>query len=597
MRSRGTACFAGLCLLASCARAQTLDCPLLDGSDRGQYCLTLKIAAGKLVVAQDAFRVTPPLQTFEAEIRRNVGQVIEAWSAANPAGMDLGAIFSSDFLSGLLLKTPDFGLILNDDQIDPSSGYISFSILPLFDSQAVRIELPAMLESERRLRIPQLRKRLAKLNGAVWSSAGIRKAIGPLYTNLGLAPQVIVLPREQALQIVEGARMASIVLPADQVPARDLDRLLWDLLDTGHFHMAMRGKNTWIPGRVLDFDRDLGYAAGAEPYAIPYQIQELQLLIAPLGYVLNLQPSARTGVVQYVDLRVQRQTKSRHVAGGFQYKPGQGLSALGSFQLPQLALSGGGPSGTLGSGEFSTSFLGASAAVNADVSEERNRVLEGVKVNEQSIAEFATLGWQPWRGLDGNAVLFQLIPSHGLILNQTLNTVQPGAQFVHSDLSSEYPWRILVSSHILINRRFADTVVTANTHRSFDDWEYDVSGRFENAFGAPPIFELPSFGGADMVRGFRADDAIGRRLWSAQPEFWHAISGLKSLKVAGFVDLGGAYQTIGSRAGLREGPGLGLRLDLHLAVLKLDWAYGLGNAATGGSRGKFYFTVAMNAPQ
>jgi hypothetical protein len=30
-----------------------------------------------------------------------------------------------------------------------------------------------------------------------------------------------------------------------------------------------------------------------------------------------------------------------------------------------------------------------------------------------------------------------------------------------------------------------------------------------------------------------------------------------------------------------------------VAVLKFDWAYGFGQAATGGSRGKFYFNVVF----
>jgi hemolysin activation/secretion protein len=149
----------------------------------------------------------------------------------------------------------------------------------------------------------------------------------------------------------------------------------------------------------------------------------------------------------------------------------------------------------------------------------------------------------------------------------------------------------------VISSRFADFVVTANTHRSFDHWESDLSGRFENVLGTPPLFELPSLGGADTVRGFRPDDAIGRRLWSLQSEIWKAIPPLQPLKLAAFVDLGGAYQTTGSYPGLRAGPGTGLRLDLRLAVLKLDWAYGFGDAATGGSRGKFYFSVALNAPR
>jgi hypothetical protein len=596
MQWLGTASFAGLCLLVSCARAQ----PVLS---RGQYSVSFKIVGGKLAVDRDAFQVAPSYVKFEAAIRGMARQAIasigplspnllvdsawpdyivayQAWSAGDPARLDLGALFSSDFLfSSLLQQAGDSGLILNEDEIDPLSGTISFSILPPFDSNTVSIELPAMLETRRLARLPQLRKRLARLNGSLWSSTGIRKALAPLYTNLGLAPQIIVTARNQTIQIGEGPRIASIVLPADQVPARDLDLLLRDLLPSAYFRKA-RGK------RIIDFDQDLGYASGDEPYAIQFQIQAMQLLISPLGYTLATEASARTGASQYVDLQVQAVKKSRHISAGLTYKPGQDFSALGNLQWPSLNLSGGGPSGTLASASYSANFAGGSASINAGTSVKRNRVLDGVKVNQQSTTESATFTWLPWRGLDGNTLTLQLVPSHAIVLNQTLNTIEPSIQFVHS--------HTIVEPRVLTALRFADCIVTANTHRSFDHWEYDLSSRFENAAGDAPIFELPSLGGADTVRGFRADDAIGRRLWSSQNElWWHVTSRLPPLKIATFLDLGGAYQTTGSYPGLRAGPGTGLRLDLRVAVLKFDWAYGFGPAATGGSRGKFYFNVVF----
>ncbi len=609
MRWPGTARFAGLCLLASCAHGQPVP-------SRGQYSVSFKIVGGKLAVHRDVFQVSPSLVKFEPAIRLIVRQAIEkltplsasllidcawpdyinayeAWSAGDPSRLDLGTLFSSDFLfADLLQQTPDLGLILNDDEIDPAGGSISFSILPPFDARTVEIDLPAMLECRRLTRLPQLRQHLARLNGSLWSSAGIRQALAPLYANLGLTPQIVVLPRSQAIQIVEGPRIASIVLPADQVPARDIDRVLWDLLDARQFRKAT-GK------RIVDFDRDLGYAPGDEPYLIQYQIQAMQLLISPLGYTLVVQTSARTGASQYVDLQVQSassaaaKSKSRHIAGGFAYNPGQGFGALGNLQLESLTLSAGGPSGTLGSGSYSAGYLGWSASVNAGVTVERNRFLDGVKVNQQSIAESATLGWEPWRGLDGNTILLQVVPSHAVVFNETLNTIEPGVQFIHNDLTSEYPWRGSINTRILMDLRFAKSITTANTHRSFDHWEYDLTGRFENAFGNAPIFELPSFGGADTVRGFRADDAIGRRLWADQNELWYPLPRWPVLKIATFADLGGAYQTIGSSPGQRAGLGTGLRLDLRVAVLRFDWAYGFGNAATGGSRGKFYFNVIL----
>jgi Omp85 superfamily domain len=590
--------FVGLCLLVTCACAQS----------RGQYRVSFKVVAGKLAIDHDAFQVAPTLAKFEPAIRLTVSQAIAKIEPLSPSllidstwpgyinayenssdGLDLGTLFSSDFLfADLLQETPDSGLILNDEQIDPASGSISFSILPPFDSRTVGIQLPAMLEARSAARTRQLRKRLARLNGLLWSSAGIRKAIAPLYANLGLTPQAVVLPRDQTIQIVEGPRIASIVLPADQVPARDIDGLLWNLLATRNFRKA-RGK------RIVDFDRDLGYAEGDEPYAIQYQLQALQLLISPRGYSLTTQASAKTGTSQYVDLLVQKQAtkKSRHIAGGIEYKPGQDLSALGNFQLSSLSLSGGGPSGTLASGSYSAEHLGFSTSVNAGASLERNRVLDGVKVNEQSVSDFATFQWQPWRGLDGNTITFSMDPSHTVVFNRIVNTIKPGVQFLRSNLTSQYPWHATIEPRVLIDLRFTNCIVTANTHRTFDHWEYDLSGRFENAVGDPPVFELPSFGGANTVRGFRADDAIGRRLWSSQNELWHGLPRWPLLKIATFVDVGGAYQTTGSYAGLREGQGAGLRLDLRVAVLKFDWAYGFDQAATGGSRGKFYFNVIL----
>jgi hypothetical protein len=430
--------------------------------------------------------------------------------------------------------------------------------------------------------VPQLRKRLKRLNGGLWSSANIRKAIAPLYTNLGLTPQVLLFPARGAMQIIEGPRIASILLPEDQVPAKDVNRLLWLLLDTKHYRKA-------IGERSVDFDDG--------PYAVAYQIQELQLLISPLGYTLITEPSARGGASQYVDLVVQAKKQSRHVGAGFEYKPGQSVSAIANLLWPPINIQAGGPSGVLASGSYSAQFIGFSASASAGVSLERSRLLEGVKVNEQSVTDTVTLGWEPWRALSGNTVLIQITPAHAVILNQTLNTVEPALQFLHSNLVSEYPWRLAARARILIGDGFSKSIVTATTHRSFDHWEYDLSGRFENAFGDTPIFELPSFGGATTVRGFRADDAVGRRLWADQNELWfplpRPLPHLAPLKLATFGDVGGAYQTIGSEPGLRAGLGTGLRLDLRVAVLKLDWAYGFGQAATGGSRGKFFFNVVF----
>src|SRR5262249_11565423 len=131
----------------------------------------------------------------------------------------------------------------------------------------------------------------------------------------------------------------------------------------------------------------------------------------------------------------------------------------------------------------------------------------------------------------------------------------------------------------------------------------EIAGRFDVASKDTPIFELPSFGGVDSVRGFREDDAIGRRLWSIQNEIRTPIFGLHpdatgwkkflrdQTKLAAFIDLGAMYETVGTKSGLRAGPGIGLRVSFMGVNMKGDWAYGLGDAAVGKGRGRFHFSI------
>ena len=130
-----------------------------------------------------------------------------------------------------------------------------------------------------------------------------------------------------------------------------------------------------------------------------------------------------------------------------------------------------------------------------------------------------------------------------------------------------------------------------------------IAGRLDVASKGTPIFELPSFGGVDSVRGFREDDAIGRRLWSLQNEIRFPIFGLppdaegfkkflrNQTKVAAFIDLGSVSDTVGTRPGLRAGPGMGLRVNFMGVNMKVDYAYGLGDAAIGKGRGRFHFSL------
>ena len=139
--------------------------------------------------------------------------------------------------------------------------------------------------------------------------------------------------------------------------------------------------------------------------------------------------------------------------------------------------------------------------------------------------------------------------------------------------------------------------------------ELDFSGRAELQSTNTPIFELASFGGSKVVRGFRTDEALGRKLWSLQSEVWlpfffinadseNKISKLlvDNFRIAPFVDVGGIYKTNSSFTGTRAGTGVGIRFIKNPITFKLDWAYGLGDFATPQRRSKFYFEVETNLP-
>jgi hemolysin activation/secretion protein len=149
-------------------------------------------------------------------------------------------------------------------------------------------------------------------------------------------------------------------------------------------------------------------------------------------------------------------------------------------------------------------------------------------------------------------------------------------------------------------------------HRELSDlFAVDLKAQMGLAGIRTPIFEQPSFGSVDTVRGFRADDAIGLRSWSTQPEIWLRGQGLiktaidpatdeqnklrqflrESLALAVFYDVGGIYRTTNSISGARSGPGVGIRFTYKKqATLRFDWAHGVGDGVSGKGRGRFYFS-------
>jgi hemolysin activation/secretion protein len=162
---------------------------------------------------------------------------------------------------------------------------------------------------------------------------------------------------------------------------------------------------------------------------------------------------------------------------------------------------------------------------------------------------------------------------------------------------------------------FAHFSTTVSLHRELTHaLDADLHARVGLANDGTPVFERPSFGASDTVRGFTRDDALGLRMWSLQPELWlrgrallapapdpftgseSRLRGLlrDSLSLALFYDVGGVYRTLNSPPGARSGPGAGLRFTYNRqATIKLDWAYGVGERAGGRRRLRFYLTFEL----
>jgi Omp85 superfamily domain len=156
-----------------------------------------------------------------------------------------------------------------------------------------------------------------------------------------------------------------------------------------------------------------------------------------------------------------------------------------------------------------------------------------------------------------------------------------------------------------------------SAHQRISDFKLisvDISGHFRDATRDTPVFELPSLGGGESLRGFRPDDVLPRRYWSLQNELWVPVPGTLSaspsgkglgaagwflrqnVRLAFFADVAGAYQIPvgGIQSGIRWAPGLGIRFVRGNFALKLDWAYGQGHGQSGAGHGRTDMSVVEN---
>jgi len=333
--------------------------------------------------------------------------------------------------------------------------------------------------------------------------------------------------------------------------------------------------------------------------------------------------------------------RKNYLGGGFLFTPGQGVKLIGIYQRSQLGLlstndslsiKAGGQNAALGGVNYFADYvmfgslhrrLSLQFTGSSDFT--AKRIFGGVQTDERRTGGLARAELEWFRDLGGSLLrtyvegrrsTIELNESGKTVSKVNLTTIEAGSLYLFDRSAVRFPRTIRIEPRLRIGLglaatepRFARFQVTGNFHQKMVGlFEVDVSGRAETATTNTPIFEVPSLGGAECLRGFRADDALGRKLWSLQNELWIPLPGAgdsasgvsqflrRSIRLAGFIDVGGAYRTTLSQSGFRSGPGSGLRIIYNPVVMKLDWAYGLGEGSLGSGRGRFYFTVSTNLP-
>ena len=336
--------------------------------------------------------------------------------------------------------------------------------------------------------------------------------------------------------------------------------------------------------------------------------------------------------------------KKRYVGGGFEYRPEQGVKFFALGQVSRFLLMPGavnnlsvkvggfGDAGVLGNANYFADFiffnklhrrLSVQFTVASDLEADRN--LTAPNTDERRSTGLARLEFELFRDRSGSLLRFftegrnetvELKSNLEPLVKANVTTLEFGAFYLFESVEVERPRRIRFEPKFKAGLglavgepRYNKFLATGNFHQMLPGrYELDVSGRAEVASQATPRFELSSFGGAEILRGFRADDGLGRKLWTLQNEVWIPLNigndqstGLKAMlrekvKIASFLDVGGLYDAINVSDGMRAGTGIGLRVIYNPIIFKFDFGYGFGEKATSGGRGKFHFSVTSNLP-
>jgi hypothetical protein len=361
------------------------------------------------------------------------------------------------------------------------------------------------------------------------------------------------------------------------------------------------------------------------------------------GANLHPDPLIATPVVNPTQAaNAARREQKAFIGGGIEYRPGQGIRGLGSFQrkntfgLDLTRIDAGGMGEGFVTWQYSRDYvlfdaIGRRLTVGATGGSEfnRQRVLAGVLTDERRNGGAVRAELEAFR--DGPGHQLNLIVG-GRRESVSLTPAGSGGPerdvrrttLTAFDAGADYRWRRSLAAHpvsvriepalrvgLPISGESAFTRFTVGTqyHQSVAG-PVEAESRFQlrHATDQTPVFELPSLGGMESVRGFRADERVGHTLWAWQSELWLPVlrggapSGFRdfvrrNVRLAGLYDLGrvtGPASGLAEPPGFRHGAGVGLRIRYQGVVIETDWARGFGNADTGRpGHGQFYFNFRL----
>ena len=496
----------------------------------------------------------------------------------------------------------------NDENVNSDAGTLTFTLLPAVGSwtfsgaagdgkeKVVRKNAvlgPSIVGEDRILAA------LSKFTGGLFRRAAIEGAVRALYPEgrvirtLNDANDVVFSvtadPFQRLVEIDEGVRLLSAEIAAT-VPDSMVERAYYLLLPYRQFRAQRTNRRVVYPPDALPLiDRPLlGRLVELPKVGLAVEkfvgVQDSDGRIMPGVRLLSIVGDGSSSVTQLPNAPSRPLWGWVRLEGGARYRPGQGVSGSGGVVLQKLGAkpqsfsfrTGGTAAGALGQFTYSHDFLFFDSlhrrlSVNASGGTETqyHRVLEGVAANERRIAasargdlelipERAGTFLGTWLELERTTVLVQResrpdqsIKFAGINLGVSFSRLTQGLGLRRSISFAPKLEAALPLADSLADFRIG-SIASSFAQELGKGIEIHLSAHAAAASSGTPLVEMPVLGGAETVRGYRRDEALGRRFWALQNEIWVTPpfrGGAKwldwvrqNIKLAPFFDAGGMYQ-------------------------------------------------------